>query len=55
MAKVKKTTNPTTKKTADNADAKKGWKMSKQYKLLLGSLFVLFSIALLVSFISFFI
>ncbi len=36
-------------------DKKISWKLSRQQKLLLGSIFVLFSIALLVAFISFFI
>ncbi len=48
------------KKTADkkeenSAGQKKTWQMKKQYKILIGSLFVLFSIALLFAFISFFI
>ena len=55
MAKTKKSPNTTTKNTADNPKAINGWKLSKQYKLLLGCLFVLFSIALLISFISFFV
>ena len=55
MAKAKKSTTTTNKKSAENPEAKNGWKLSKQFKLLFGCLFVLFSIALLVSFISFFV
>jgi S-DNA-T family DNA segregation ATPase FtsK/SpoIIIE len=55
MAKTKKSTTTTNKKSVENPEANKGWKLSKQFKLLLGCLFVLFSIALLVSFISFFV
>ena len=42
-------------KTDPNVEAKIPWKMKKQYKILLGSLMILFSIALLAAFISFFI
>ncbi len=42
-------------KTDPNVEAKITWKMKKQYKILLGSLMILFSIALLAAFISFFI
>ncbi len=37
------------------AEDKKPWKLKKQYKVLLGCLFVLFSVGLLLAFISFFI
>lgn len=53
MAKTTKTT--TDKKTDSIQEQKKGWKITRQHKMLLGSLFVLFSIALLVAFISFYI
>ena len=43
------------KKTDSKFLAKKPWIMSKQYKIVLGSLLVLFSIALLLAFISFYI
>ena len=43
------------KKTDTNSEEKKPWKISRQQKMLLGSLLVLFSIALLLAFISFFI
>ena len=43
------------KKTDSKFLAKKPWTMSKQYKIVLGSLLVLFSIALLLAFISFYI
>ena len=39
----------------ENPASKKSWKITRQHKLLLGSLFILFSIALLLAFISFFI
>jgi S-DNA-T family DNA segregation ATPase FtsK/SpoIIIE len=46
----------TTESNAENAgENKKFWKLTRQHKLFVGSLFVLFSIALLVAFISFFI
>lgn len=50
MAKTQK------KETAknDTAEEKKPWKLKKQYKVLLGCLFVLFSVGLLLAFISFF-
>ncbi|MBC7605548.1 MAG: DNA translocase FtsK [Burkholderiales bacterium] len=54
MAKtIKKET--TDKKTDASSLSKKPWQISRQHKLLLGSLLILFSIALFVSFISFFI
>ncbi|MES2545654.1 MAG: DNA translocase FtsK [Bacteroidota bacterium] len=43
------------KNAVDSAEEKKPWRLKKQYKILIGSLFVLFSIALLFAFISFFI
>ncbi len=63
MAKsIKKDSSPseqakqTSENKAENAsENKKSWKISRQHKLFIGSLFVLFSIALLVAFISFFI
>jgi len=48
-----KTTKDTSDKTA--ASAKKSFKITRQHKMLLGALFILFAIALLVAFISFFI
>ncbi|HSN48524.1 MAG TPA: DNA translocase FtsK, partial [Flavobacterium sp.] len=45
----------TDKKTNSKSLEKKPWVMSKQYKVVLGSLLVLFSIALLLAFISFYI
>jgi S-DNA-T family DNA segregation ATPase FtsK/SpoIIIE len=54
MAKtIKKETE--NKKNTANAETLKGFKMSKQHKILLGSLLVLFSLALLISFCSFFV
>lgn len=51
-----KTTKKETDLKADGKlDAKKSWKVTRQHKLLLGSILVLFSIALLLAFISFFI
>jgi len=45
------------KETTDKKDAevKKSWRINRQYKMLLGSLLILFAVALLVAFISFFI
>jgi S-DNA-T family DNA segregation ATPase FtsK/SpoIIIE len=54
MAKTTKTST-SDKNTDGNLDPKKGWKITRQQKMLYGSLLVLFSIALLVAFISFFI
>ena len=54
MAKTTKKT-PLDTKTATKPEATKSWEMSKQYKLVLGAVLVLFSIALLLAFISFFI
>lgn len=53
MAKTTKTTPPN-KKNADKVDSPKSIVISKQQKIVLGALLVLFSIALLVAFISFF-
>ncbi len=52
-----KTTKPGTpdKKTNSNTVEKKSWTFSRQHKIVLGSLLVLFSIALLLAFISFYI
>src|SRR6476620_3703771 len=52
MAKSDK--KDTSKKEAIPTDEKIPWKLKKQYKVLLGCLFVLFSIGLLLAFISFF-
>ena len=54
MAKTIKKASPD-KKTDSKSDEKKSWVFSKQYKILLGSLLVLFSIALLAAFLSFYI
>ncbi|WP_338408820.1 DNA translocase FtsK [uncultured Flavobacterium sp.] len=54
MAKTVKKVAPD-KKIDSKSEARKSWEMSKQYKIVLGSLLVLFSIALLLAFISFFI
>ncbi len=52
-----KTTKPSSneKNTANTPKEKMSWKLTRQHKVLIGMLFVLFSIALLLSFISFFI
>ncbi len=42
-------------KTENASETKKFWKVTRQQKLLVGAIFVLFSIALLVAFVSFFI
>lgn len=53
---AKKVKDPTSdKKTESNSEGKKPWKITRQHKILIGSVFVLFSIALLLAFISFFI
>lgn len=54
MAKTTKK-ETTDKKKEPKADTKRYWKLSKQQKFVLGCLLVLFSIALLVAFISFYI
>ncbi|MEL1244132.1 DNA translocase FtsK [Flavobacterium sp. DGU11] len=51
MARSKKETTGTTEKPAGE---KKKWGLSRQHKVLLGVLFFLFSVALLLSFISYF-
>jgi DNA segregation ATPase FtsK/SpoIIIE, S-DNA-T family len=53
MAKTKKETLD--KKSESKNETKRSWKLSKQQKIVIGSLLVLFSIALLVAFISFYI
>jgi S-DNA-T family DNA segregation ATPase FtsK/SpoIIIE len=54
MAKtIKKETSD--KKTDGSPESKKSWKITRQHKLLLGSLLILFAIALMVAFVSFFI
>jgi S-DNA-T family DNA segregation ATPase FtsK/SpoIIIE len=53
MAKTKKETLD--KKGESKNETKRSWKLSKQQKIVFGSLLVLFSIALLVAFISFYI
>lgn len=53
MAKTKKET--VDKKTESKAAGVKSWKLSKQQKFVLGCLLILFSIALLVAFISFYV
>lgn len=54
MAKTTKTT-PSDKKNGSEPKEIKSWGLTKQHKIVLGFLLVLFSIALLVAFISFFI
>ena len=54
MAKTTKAVTPD-KKSNSNAVEKKSWTFTKQHKIVLGSLLVLFSIALLLAFISFYI
>jgi len=54
MAKTTKAVTPD-KKLNSNAVEKKSWAFTKQHKIVLGSLLVLFSIALLLAFISFYI
>ena len=54
MAKsTKKDTSETN--TENSTETKKSWRISRQHKLFIGSVFVLISIALLVAFVSFFI
>jgi S-DNA-T family DNA segregation ATPase FtsK/SpoIIIE len=50
---AKKTT--ITDKNVSSTEGKKPWMMPRQYKILIGFVFILFSIALLLAFISFFI
>ncbi|MBF2709086.1 DNA translocase FtsK [Flavobacterium soyangense] len=54
MAKTIKTATPD-KKIDTKSGTKKSWTFTKQHKIVLGSLLVLFSIALLLAFISFYI
>ena len=54
MAKTIKTANPD-KKTDSKSVEKKSWALTKQHKVVLGCLLILFSIALLLAFISFYI
>jgi len=54
MAKSTKK-EPLDKKSDTNSKGIKSWKITKQHKIVLGFLLVLFSIALLVAFVSFFI
>ncbi|QBN17282.1 DNA translocase FtsK [Flavobacterium nackdongense] len=54
MAKTTKTVTPE-KKSDPNSVTKKPWAFSKQNKIVLGALLVLFSIALLLAFISYYI
>ena len=49
-----KTSKKETDKKTESTEKTPFWKLSRQQKMLFGSLLVLFSIALLVSFISFF-
>jgi len=52
-----KTTKKETLDSKNNANPKvlKSWEMSKQHKTILGCLLILFSIALLVAFVSFYV
>jgi S-DNA-T family DNA segregation ATPase FtsK/SpoIIIE len=50
-----KTSKKETTKKTESTENRNFWKLSRQQKMLFGSLLVLFSVALLVSFISFFI
>ena len=54
MAKTTKAT-PSDKKTDTSSETTKSWKMTKQHKIVLGCLLVLFSVALLLAFVSFYI
>jgi S-DNA-T family DNA segregation ATPase FtsK/SpoIIIE len=54
MAKTTKK-EPLDKKTNSTAEEKKSWGITKQHKIVLGSLLILLSVALLVAFISFYI
>lgn len=53
MAKTIKPATPD-KKTDSKSEAKKSWAITKQHKVVLGCLLILFSIALLLAFISFY-
>ena len=53
---AKSTKKDTTESNIETpTDSKKSWRISRQHKLFIGSVFVLISIALLVAFVSFFI
>jgi S-DNA-T family DNA segregation ATPase FtsK/SpoIIIE len=54
MAKTTKK-EPLEKKINSKTKAEKSWQITKQHKIVLGSLLILFSVALLVAFISFYI
>ncbi|MFT5715740.1 MAG: S-DNA-T family DNA segregation ATPase FtsK/SpoIIIE, partial [Flavobacterium sp.] len=54
MAKTTKK-EPLDKKNNSKAKEIKSWVLTKQHKIVLGSLFILFSVALLVAFASFYI
>ena len=54
MAKTTKAT-PSDKKTDPKSETTKSWQMTKQHKIVLGCLLVLFSVALLLAFVSFYI
>lgn len=54
MAKTTKATSPD-KKNDTSSETPKSWKMTKQHKIVLGCLLVLFSVALLLAFVSFYI
>ncbi|MFT5715383.1 MAG: S-DNA-T family DNA segregation ATPase FtsK/SpoIIIE [Flavobacterium sp.] len=54
MAKTTKK-EPLDKKINSKTKAGKSWEITKEHKIVLGSLFILFSVALLVAFISFYI
>jgi S-DNA-T family DNA segregation ATPase FtsK/SpoIIIE len=53
MARTKKIAAEDTKENAKSTD-RKSWQITKQHKIVLGSLLVLFSIALLMAFVSFY-
>ena len=54
MAKTTKK-EPLDKKNNSKTEVNKSWEITKQHKIVLGCLLVLFSIALLVAFVSFYI
>jgi S-DNA-T family DNA segregation ATPase FtsK/SpoIIIE len=55
MAKTSNKKETTAKKTTDPKENRKPWQINKQHKVIAGSLLVLFSISLLIAFVSFFI
>ncbi|HEX8577893.1 MAG TPA: DNA translocase FtsK [Flavobacterium sp.] len=55
MAKTSNKKETTAKKTTDPKENRKPWQIHKQHKVIAGSLLVLFSISLLIAFVSFFI